>query len=126
MKNCFSRRSVIVRYLLGLSVGGWFGGAAAVAQGKPPPGPPGHTSYPLQDLVRHANPMCGTDGKAFTFPGAVAPFGMIQWSPDTEGGARKGGYSVQDSRISGFSLDHISGAGCAYGEDFQIMPLPGG
>ena len=63
-------------------------------------------------------------GKANTFPGAVAPFGMIQWSPDTEAGLRKGGgYSDQDGRISDFSVDHISGAGCGYGEDFAMMPI---
>ena len=48
---------------------------------------------------------------------------MIQWSPDTEAGLRKGGYSDQDGRISDFSVDHISGAGCGYGEDFAMMPI---
>src|SRR5208283_907122 len=77
------------------------------------------------NLVQYARPMCGTGGDANTFPGAVAPFGMIQWSPDTEAGMREGGYSDRDKRISGFSLDHISGAGCGYGEDFQFMPVLG-
>ena len=77
------------------------------------------------NLVQYAKPMCGTGGDANTFPGAVAPFGMIQWSPDTETGMREGGYSDRDTRISGFSLDHISGAGCGYGEDFQFMPVLG-
>ena len=27
--------------------------------------------------------------------------------------------------ISGFSVDHISGAGCAFRSDFSFMPLPG-
>ena len=80
---------------------------------------------PVLDLVQYARPMCGTGGDANTFPGAVAPFGMIQWSPDTEAGKREGGYSDRDKRISGFSLDHISGAGCGYGEDFQFMPVLG-
>jgi predicted alpha-1,2-mannosidase len=78
---------------------------------------------PLPDLVREADPMCGTGAHANTFPGAVAPFGMIQWSPDTEAGKHKGGYSDLDHRISGFSLDHLSGAGCTYGENFSFMPL---
>jgi len=88
-----------------------------IAPSAPPPS--------TLNLVEYAKPMCGTTGDANTFPGAVAPFGMIQWSPDTEAGMRKGGYSGRDSRISGFSLDHISGAGCNYGEDFQFMPVLG-
>lgn len=85
------------------------------------------TSSPSQprDLLPYARPMCGTGGWANTFPGAVVPFGMVQWSPDTEAGKRKGGYSVLDHRISGFGLDHVNGAGCDYGEDFQFMPLLG-
>jgi len=55
--------------------------------------------------------MCGTAKGANLFPGAVVPFGMIQWSPDTELGMRKGGYAWPDKRISDFSVDHISGAG---------------
>lgn len=78
-----------------------------------------------QDLLQYALPMSGTAGGANLFPGAVLPFGMIQWSPDTEMGTRKGGYSYDDSRISDFSVDHISGAGCSYGEDFGMMPIPG-
>lgn len=84
-----------------------------------------------QDLVRYANPMFGTGaypkrfGNNNCFPGPVAPFGMIQWSPDTEMGTHKGGYFADDKRISDFSLDHISGAGAPYGEDFAMMPIVG-
>ncbi|MGH7951570.1 MAG: GH92 family glycosyl hydrolase [Limisphaerales bacterium] len=77
----------------------------------------------VKNLVQYAKPTCGAAGGANTFPGAVAPFGMIQWSPDTELGLRKGGYDAKDTRISDFSLDHISGAGCSYGEDFAFMPI---
>src|SRR5580700_8816062 len=87
---------------------------------------PGNTPYPMVDLVRYAKPMCGTASDAFTYPGATVPFGMMQWSPDTELGLRKGGYSDADTRISDFSVDHISGAGCSYGEDFAMMPIIGG
>ena len=38
----------------------------------------------------------------------------------------KGGYSDTDTRISDFSVDHMSGAGCSYGEDFAMMPIIGG
>ncbi len=87
--------------------------------------PNGFSQSDRPDLTSYALPMSGTAGGANLFPGAVLPFGMIQWSPDTEMGLRKCGYNYADNRISEFSVDHISGAGCAYGEDFGMMPMPG-
>jgi len=71
-------------------------------------------------LVDYAKPMCGTAGEAFTYPGAVAPFGMIQWSPD-ENTSISGGYVYSATSIVGFGLDHISGAGCPYGGSFALL-----
>src|SRR3984957_19152856 len=79
-----------------------------------------------RNLIQYANPLCGTGGNANVFPGAVAPFGMVQWSPDTGLGLHKCGYFYDDTDISDFSLDHVSGAGCSYGEDFAFMPVLGG
>ncbi len=85
-----------------------------------------------ENVVQYAKPICGTDvypdvpaGQNNLFPGAVAPFGMIQWSPDTGSGTTPGGYKYYDTEISGFSLDHLSGAGCADGGNFSFMPMPG-
>jgi predicted alpha-1,2-mannosidase len=84
---------------------------------------------PDPDLVQYANPMSGTGsypgdwGDNDLFPGAVMPFGMIQWSPDSGAGTRPGGYAYSDTVISGFSLDHLSGAGCPYGGNFSFMPI---
>jgi predicted alpha-1,2-mannosidase len=67
----------------------------------------------------------GTGGGAGnTFPGATAPFGMIQWSPDTVPGTVNfaGGYSWDDARLRGFSLTHLSGPGCAVFQDVPILP----
>lgn len=67
----------------------------------------------------------GTGGGAgATYPGAVAPFGMVQLSPDTAPGTDNpaGGYSYVDSRIRGFSLTHISGAGCSGLGDIPLLP----
>ena len=75
----------------------------------------------LSQVVQYANPICGTGDFNNTFPGAAAPFSMIQWSPET--GTHKGGYSYSDSQIWDFSLDHVSGAGCQYGENFGFMPI---
>jgi len=76
----------------------------------------------IENLIQYANPIYGTGGDGNTYPGASAPFGMIQWSPDT-GPGRKGGYNYIDSTINGFSVDHMNGAGCVYGGDFAFMPL---
>lgn len=67
----------------------------------------------------------GTGGGAgATFPGAVAPFGMLQVSPDTEPGLRNyaGGYTYRDTKIKGFSLTHVSGAGCSALGDVPLLP----
>jgi predicted alpha-1,2-mannosidase len=56
-----------------------------------------------------------------TFPGATAPFGMIQWSPDTPTGSPSG-FRYKDRAIEGFSLTHFNGAGCPNNEDLPIMP----
>ena len=55
------------------------------------------------------DPFIGTIGGGNTFPGASLPFGMIQWSPDTTIG---GWYRYSQAKIYGFSLTHLSGAGC--------------
>ena len=68
------------------------------------------------------NPIIGTAGGGNTFPGASLPFGMIQWSPDTGPDAW---YDYGQKRIYGFSLTHISGAGCPVYGDFPILPWSG-
>ncbi|HEX3789704.1 MAG TPA: GH92 family glycosyl hydrolase [Pseudonocardiaceae bacterium] len=64
-------------------------------------------------------------GDVDTFPGASAPFGMVQFSPDTTSRPAGGGYSYTDSQITGFSLTHLSGAGCAITGDIPILPTVG-
>jgi predicted alpha-1,2-mannosidase len=62
-------------------------------------------------------------GGGHSFPGASLPFGMVQWSPDTTAADRRGdGYDHRDSHIDGFSLTHLSGAGCPLYGDFPFMP----
>ena len=78
------------------------------------------------------DPMMGTGvggssvGSINTFPGADVPFGMLQWSPDTTPDRTSGGgYSYRDSKISGFSLTHMSGPGCPIYGDVPILPIVG-
>jgi len=89
------------------------------------------------DLAQYVNPFSGTDagapdfgtggGAANTFPGATLPFGMVQWSPDTVPGVLNGpgGYSYPDKAIRGFSLTHLSGAGCGVYQDVPFLPHVG-
>ncbi|MBM2621951.1 GH92 family glycosyl hydrolase [Actinoplanes sp. LDG1-06] len=71
------------------------------------------------DLVR---PFVGTQNFGNTFPGASAPFGMVQVSPDTGG---QGGYDYQQSSIYGFSQTHLSGVGCGVAGELPMMPTTG-
>jgi predicted alpha-1,2-mannosidase len=82
-------------------------------------------AYTLQTLTTNVQPLNGTDNGGDTFPGAVVPFGMVQWSPDTTSLWESGGYLYSDTQIVGFSLDHLSGAGCTYGGDFAFSPILG-
>jgi len=91
------------------------------------------TSTPPQaDLAGLVDPFVGTGVGAVatnevgTFPGADLPFGMVQWSPDTAPDrVQGGGYNYGDTRISGFSLTHLSGAGCSVFGDVPILPTTG-
>ena len=66
-----------------------------------------------------ADPFIGTGGGGNTFPGASLPFGMVQWSPDTNHDAW---YFYNDKQIQGFGMTHISGAGCPLYGDFAVLP----
>lgn len=74
------------------------------------------------------NPFIGTGGHGHTFPGACAPFGMVQLSPDTRiDGSWDGcgGYHYSDSLLYGFSHTHLSGTGCSDYGDILIQPQIG-
>lgn len=64
------------------------------------------------DFARYVDPMIGTAGHGHTFPGAIAPFGMVQLSPDTrvdDSWDGCSGYHYSDSLVYGFSHTHLSG-----------------
>ena len=73
-----------------------------------------------------------------TFPGACAPFGIVQVSPDTDtiphniDGVYQprvyeycAGYQHKDSSIVGFSHTHFSGTGHSDLGDILLMPFTG-
>ena len=91
-----------------------------------------------QKLISYVNPMTGTKNMGHTFPGAAAPFGMVQLSPETnqEPYAKDGkynpetyrycsGYQYDDNTIFGFSHTHFSGVGHSDLGDFLVMPTTG-
>ncbi len=86
----------------------------------------------------YVNPLIGTQKMGHTYPGATAPFGMVQLSPDTDtlkysyGEGYSGevyrycaGYQYDDPTIVGFSHTHFSGTGHSDLGDFLLMPICG-
>ncbi|WP_064741897.1 lectin [Hamadaea tsunoensis] len=89
-------------------------------------GLPSPAQAAVADPASVVNPFLGTSNGGNTFPGADVPFGMVQWSPDTNSRPDGGGYAYADSTITGFSLTHMSGPGCNGGaSDIPIMPTTG-
>ena len=80
----------------------------------------------------YVDPWIGTTGGGNTYPGATAPFGMIAWSPTSTRGDQTStgaanGYEYGTTRLRGFSLTHVNGAGCNPGAagDVPIFPHAG-
>jgi predicted alpha-1,2-mannosidase len=123
------RRLVLVAVIV-------LGCLAAVACGAAGPASPIGSAAKLLPLIPAdpaalVDPMVGTgiggqtEGHISTFPGATLPFGMIQWSPDTVSRPAGGGYYDGDSRITGFSLTHVSGPGCEVAGAIPFLPVAG-
>ena len=99
--------------------------AAVVAAVLPGPALDPAGAAVVTDPAAVVNPFIGTASDGNDFPGAVAPFGMLQWSPDTVSRPEGGGYAYGDSAISGFSLTHLSGPGCRAAGDIPVLPTVG-
>ncbi|MBS2963113.1 GH92 family glycosyl hydrolase [Actinocrinis puniceicyclus] len=78
------------------------------------------------DPARLVDTRTWTTNGGNTFPGAIVPFGEVQWSPDTMPDRNAGGgYAYGDSALTGYSLTHVSGPGCGAAGDVPILPLTG-
>ncbi len=82
------------------------------------------------DPAALVNPFIGTTNGGNVFPGATAPFGMVQFSPEASPFrpgkpiAAPGGYEYRADHIRGFSLTNVEGWGCAGGSgDVPLMPV---
>jgi predicted alpha-1,2-mannosidase len=112
----------------GRLLGGAMSGAASTAQGA---------GAGAANLLAHVKPMIGTGWHGHMFPGAVAPFGMVQLSPDTSGPPEArwnddgdtyswdhcSGYHYADNAVMGFSHTHLQGTGAVDLGDVLLMPL---
>src|SRR5476651_2183721 len=80
-----------------------------------------------KDYTPFVDPFIGTGGHGHTYPGATAPFGMVQLSPDTRltGWDGCSGYYYTDTVVYGFSHTHLSGTGIADYCDVLFMPTTG-
>jgi predicted alpha-1,2-mannosidase len=82
------------------------------------------------DVAQYVDPLIGTQG-ASEVPGALVPFGMVEWSPENSGGDQTrvvypGGYGYTSTTIRGFALTHMSGEGCKGGfGDIPFFPFVG-
>lgn len=84
------------------------------------------------DVAGYVDPLIGTANGGNTYPGAVRPFGMLSWSPTSTTGDQTGtgasnGYAYETTRLRGFALTHVNGAGCFPGAagDVPIFPHVG-
>jgi predicted alpha-1,2-mannosidase len=78
-----------------------------------------------EDILDLVDPMIGTMGSGFVFPGPAAPYGMVQLSPDTEGPFAFTGYQYIDRKIRGFSHVHTQSMGVWEGGEVPLMPTTG-
>jgi predicted alpha-1,2-mannosidase len=77
--------------------------------------------------IGYVDVFIGTGGHGHTYPGATAPFGMIQPGPvnGTSGWDWVSGYHYSDSLITGFAQTHLSGTGIGDLNDILIQPVLG-
>ena len=92
-----------------------------------------------KNYTQFVNPFIGTSKMGHVFPGATAPFGMVQLSPqtnfevmfnddgnyNTETYEYCAGYQHRDSTIIGFAHTNFSGTGHSDLGDFLVMPTTG-
>lgn len=87
-------------------------------------------SVRAQDILSYVDPMIGTaksdvitrwGNEGGTYPGAVAPWGYMQVTPETRAA---GGYDFADSTIGWFScVHHLSGYPNGSAGEIRIMPV---
>lgn len=91
----------------------------------------------LSNPALSVRPAIGTGWRGHIYPGPVAPFGLVQLSPDTSGPPERrwnargdytnwnhdSGYHYPDNLILGFSHTHLQGTGGSDLGDIRLMPV---
>ncbi|NNM85174.1 MAG: glycoside hydrolase family 92 protein [Phycisphaerales bacterium] len=129
----FERRTLLKQFAAAAAVAAMSGGIAVrrVHGAVAPP------TFSAAGILQHVNPLIGTGWHGHTFPGATAPFGLVQLSPDTAGPPEPrwngnwdvynwdhcSGYHYPDDTILGFSHTHLQGPGAADLGDLLLMPV---
>ena len=68
------------------------------------------TVHAAVNLTQYVNPFMGSSNGGQAYPGETQPFGMMQWSLDTNSG-ESNEYDYNSSTVAGFSLIHYTGYG---------------
>ncbi len=84
----------------------------------------GRLTPAVADPAQYVDPFIGSYPPGFTTPGASWPHGMVAAGPDTEGPVNYGGYSVQNTLLTGISQTHMS-AGVYQGGQFPLLAVDG-
>jgi predicted alpha-1,2-mannosidase len=107
-----SQRTRMIRFRALLCVAAILSGTHAQAQST--------SATPLSASV---NTFIGSKDEGNTFPGASAPFGLVQVSPI---GTHYAGWRYDDEKIFGFGHSFLSGAGCwEQGGQVAVLPVTG-
>lgn len=74
--------------------------------------------------IDYVDPFIGTGFHGHTYPGATAPWGMVQLSPNngTQGWDWTSGYHYSDSALIGFSHLHLAGTGIGDLAELLVTP----
>lgn len=77
------------------------------------------------DYTQYVNPFVGNADNGHTFPGACAPFGLIQVSPESGNGSWRycSGFNYDDDSIAGFAQTHLNGTGVPDLGDIRLLPF---
>ena len=81
----------------------------------------------VEDCSLYVNPLIGNADNGHTFPGACAPFGLIQVSPESGTGSWRycSGFNYDDDFIDGFTQTHLNGTGLPDLGDVLMLPYCG-
>ncbi|KAL3419273.1 glycosyl hydrolase family 92 [Phlyctema vagabunda] len=63
------------------------------------------------DVLDYVDQLIGSSNGGNIFPGATLPYGMAKAVADTDSGSNQGGFTTDNSNITGFSSMHDSGTG---------------